>query len=90
VAKNGKIANFLGYDVYMSRNCYTANSVIHGLAGIKGDNFAYAQQIDPDSIESLRLQGRMATGVRGRVLAGVKTYRPGTLIDVNLNSTLLA
>jgi len=90
VAQNGKVGNLLGFDIYMSRNCAVVNTTVHGLAGVKGMNIAYAQQINPGSIESLRLEGRFATGVRGRVLAGIKTYRPGTLIDVNLNTTLLA
>lgn len=90
IALNGQVGQFLGFDVFMSRNCTTASSVIHGLAGVRGQNIAYAQQVNPEDIESLRLEGRFATGVRGRVLAGIKTYRPATLVDVNLNETLLA
>lgn len=90
VTLNGFAGNMFGFEVFMSANCYTESSVVHGLAGVKGYGMAFAQQINPDDIESLRLEGRFATGVRGRVLAGVATYQSGIMVDINLNTTLLA
>lgn len=90
VLTNGQIDNLLGFDVYMSNNLTTAANTIHGLAGIKEDGIAWAVQIDPNDIESLRAEGRFANLIRGRILAGHKVYRPGIVIDVNLNATLLA
>lgn len=90
VLTNGQVDTFLGFDIYASNNLATAAGTIHGLAGIKGDGIAWAVQIDPNDIESLRAEGRFATLIRGRILAGHKIYRPGIVIDVNLNATLLA
>jgi len=90
VLMNGFVHNVMGIDVYMSNNCTAASTTVHGLAGVKGDSIAYAQQIDPDSIENLRSEGRFADLVRGRVLAGIKTYRSATLVDVEFNATTIA
>lgn len=87
---NGLVDRFQGMEVYASNNLTTASSVIHGLCGVKGDGIAWKMEIDPDSIETLRAESRFATLVRGRCLAGHKVYRSGTVIDVNLNSSLLA
>lgn len=89
VLANGFVGRAFGFDLYMSLNC-AGTTTLHGLAGAKQHSIAYAQQIDPTSVEELRLEGRMASGIRGRVLAGIKTFRPATLINVNLNATLLA
>lgn len=90
IAQNGYIASAMGFDLYLSNNCVTADSKIHCMAGVKGDSIAYAQQINPESIEMLRSEGRFADLVRGRVLAGIKTYRPDTLVDVVINETAIA
>jgi len=90
VLLNGQIGRFMGFDVHMSNNLTTAATTIHALAGVKGDGIAWKVQIDPNDIESLRSEGRFATLIRGRVLAGHKVYRSGIVVDVNLNTTLLA
>lgn len=87
---NGQVGNFMGFAVHMSNNLTTVATTIHALAGIKGDGIAWQVQIDPNDIESLRAEGRFATLIRGRVLAGHKVYRPGIVVDVNLNTSLLA
>lgn len=86
---NGQVGSFMGFRVYMSNNLTTAASVIHGIAGVAQDGIAYKVQIDPNSIEQLRAQGRFASLIRGRVRAGHKVYRAAGLVDVNLNSTVL-
>jgi len=87
---NGQVGMFLGFQVFMSNNLTNASSVIHSFAGVAGDGIAWKVQIDPESIESMRAQGRFATLIRGRVRAGHKVYRSGITVDVNLNSTVLA
>jgi hypothetical protein len=86
VLQNGFVGQVMGLDLYMSNNCTSG----HGLAGVKQDNIALAIQIKPENFENVRLEGRFADGVRGRLLAGIKTYRTATLIDVNLNTTIMA
>lgn len=90
VTANGKVGDFMGFSVHMSNNLTTVGTTIHGLAGVKGDGIAWKVMIDPNDIEALRSEGRFATLVRGRCLAGHKVYRPGIVIDVNLNTSLLA
>lgn len=90
VVQNGFVGNAMGFGVYKSNNLTTANSVVHGLCGAKQDSIAWKVQVDPNSIEQLRSQGRFANLIRGRVRAGHKVYRSAALIDVNLNTTLLA
>jgi len=89
VLANGALGRAFGFDLFVSRNV-GGSTTLHGLAGVYGHSIAYAQQVNPSSIEELRAEGRFASLVRGRVLAGIKTFRSGTSIDVNLNSTLLA
>jgi hypothetical protein len=86
ILANGQVGMFMGMTVFMSNNL-TAG---HGLAGVAGDGIAYKVQIDPNSIESMRAQGRFATLIRGRIRAGHKVYRSGIVVDVNLNTSLLA
>ncbi len=90
VLLNGYVANVMGIDVYMSNNCENDGTTVHGLAGVRGDSIAYAQQINPDSIETLRSENRFADLVRGRVLAGLKTYRAETLMSVEFNPVTIA
>lgn len=90
VLENGVVGDFMGMSVKKSNNLTTAASTIHGLCGVEKDSIAWKVQVDPNSIEMLRAQGRFGNLVRGRVRAGHKVYRAGTLIDVCLNSTLLA
>lgn len=90
VAQDGMIGNVGGFDIYLSYNCTTASSVTHGIAGVKGEGIAYAQQINPDSIEVIRREGRFANLVRGRVLAGIKTYEPDRILDIAFNETTIA
>lgn len=88
---NGYMGKLGGFDIYMSNNCTSAASVTHGLVGVKGHSIAYAQQVDPNSIENVgRAEGRFADLIRGRVLCGYKVFRSATLIDLNLADTLLA
>ena len=88
--KNGFVGTILGFDVHISNNCSVVSTTTHGLAGVKQDNMALATQIDGVTAETLRLEGRISDGVRARLCGGVKTYRPGTLVDVNFNTTLIA
>jgi len=90
VLMNGYVGSAMGVEIYMSNNCETDGTTIHGMGGVKGDSIAYAQQINPDSIEYLRSEGRFADLVRGRVLAGIKTYRASTLVQVPFNVTTVA
>lgn len=90
VTLNGMVDKFMGVDVYRSTNLTTSGGVIHALAGVTGDNIAMKTLIAPESMEQMRAQGRWGTLVRGRCKAGTKVYRSDTLIDVNLNETLLA
>jgi len=87
--QNGLVAKDLfGFSVYGSRNVQ-GSSTLHGLAGVKGDGLALAVQISP-TIEKIRLEGFWADGIRARVTAGAKVYKPANVIDINLNATLLA
>ena len=88
ILANGFKGNFFGVNVYISNNCTTASSVTHGLAGIEGQTTALVYQLK--KTEALRLEGRFSDGVRMLVVGGIKTYRPEILIDVNLNSTVIA
>lgn len=89
VHSNGLVArNLFGLDVYRSRNVQ-GTTTLHGIAGVKKDGIALAVQISP-KIEKLRLEGFWADGIRARVTAGAKVFKPDHVIDINLNATLLA
>jgi hypothetical protein len=90
VSNSGLVGRFLGFDVFHSNNLTTVSTTVHGMAGVTGDGFAYGQQIDPDDIEAMRDVDQFATYIRGRALAGHKVYRAGILVDINLNTNLLA
>jgi len=87
---NGYVGKMFGFDVYTSNKCPVVSSTVHGVAGVKGDGIAGAVAIPPSEVEEIRLEGRFASGVRARALYGWKVYRPDVLVDVNLNTTLLA
>lgn len=89
-------ANAYGFEIYRSSNAVSASSVTHGIAGNKADvgeglpgSIALSIQIDPN-IEKLRLEGFWADGIRARVTAGAKVYKPARMLDINLNDSLLA
>ena len=88
IIANGFKGNFFGINVYISNNCTNETSSDHGLCGIEGQSIALVYQIK--KMEALRLEGRFSDGVRSLVVGGLKTYRPEILIDVNLNSTIMA
>ena len=90
VTVNGAVGQFMGMTLIQSNNVVNASSVDHSLCGVMGRNIALATQISPADIEDLRLEGSYGTGVRARAKWGSVVYRPETLIDVNLNETLLA
>lgn len=90
VLSNGVVGNLMGFTVHKTSNLTTVGTTIHGLAGVAGDSIASKVQIDPSSIEQFRPAQRYATLIRGRVRAGHKVYRASTLVDVNLNTNLLA
>lgn len=89
-AENGFVDNMFGFDVYVSNKCVVDGSTVHGVAGVRGDGIAGAIGIPPSELEEMRLEGRFATGIRARALYGWKVYRSETLVDINLNTTLLA
>lgn len=83
--------------VFQAPNVVEASSVAHGIAGnmpnvgmgVPG-GIACAVQIDPSQIEKLRLEGFWADGIRVRITAGAKVYRPSEMVDINLDTDLLA
>lgn len=89
-ALNGYVGKMFGFDIFTSNKCVVDGSVVHGVAGVKGDGIAGAIAIPSTEIEEIRLEGRFASGVRARALYGWKVYRSGVVVDVNLNTTLLA
>ena len=78
-----------GFNCFVTNNLTTASSVTHGLCGLVGDGIALGVQIDPQSIESMRAEGRFADLYRGRMRAGYKVYRSTAVVDVNFNSTVV-
>ena len=89
VTRNGTVGSFMGMDIIHSNNLTSSGGTTHGLCGVRSDNIALAVQVSPNNIESLRLEGKFGNGVRGRIKWGSVVYRTGTLIDVNLDDTLL-
>ena len=91
VLQNGSMGKLGGFEIFASNNCTSGGGTTHGLCGVKGNSIALANQIAPNSIQNLGpAEGQFGDLVRGRLLAGHKTYRAATLIDINLNTTLLA
>jgi len=89
-ATNGFVGKMFGFDVYTSNKVVLDSGTYHAVAGVKGDGIAGAVAIPPGEVEEIRLEGRFASGVRARALYGWKVYRSSLLVDVNLNSSLLA
>jgi hypothetical protein len=89
VALNGKVGSLMGFNIYQNGNSVSTGGVTHGIGGIEKEAIALAVRISP-AIEKLRLEGFWADGLRARVTAGVKTYKPGESVDINLNDSLLA
>jgi len=87
---NGFVGKMFGFDVYTSNKCPVVSTTVHGVAGVKGDGIAGAVAIPANEIEEIRLEGRFATGIRSRALYGWKVYRAPVVVDINLNTTLLA
>jgi hypothetical protein len=79
-----------GFNVFISNNCTTVSTTTHGLCGLVGDAIALGIQVDPSSMEMMRAEGRFADLYRGRMRAGYKVYRSDALVDVELNSTVVA
>lgn len=87
-----------GFDLILrAPNSVSAGGVTHGMAGnIPAQDrgvpgcIAAAVQIDPNSIEKLRLEGFWADGIRARLTAGAKVFKPDRAVDINLNDSLLA
>jgi len=92
IMANGVAADMtvMGWGVNFSNNLTTAAGVTHGVATVAGDGVALKVLIDPNSIESMRAEGRFGTLVRGRVKGVHGVYRSTTVIDVNFNSTVVA
>lgn len=88
--RSGVVGKFMGMDIIHSENLTNETNTNHGLCGVRGESIALAVQIDPGSIESLRLEGKFGNGIRARAKWGSIVYRPSILIDVNLNEALLA
>jgi hypothetical protein len=87
---NGYVGKMFGFDVYTSNKCPIVSTVVHGVAGVSDDGIAGAIAIPPSEVEEIRLEGRFASGIRSRALYGWKVFRSNVLVDVNLNTTLLA
>lgn len=87
---NGYVGRMFGFDVYTSNKAPVVSTVVHGIAGVKGDGIAGAVAIPPGEVEEIRLEGRFASGVRARALYGWKVYRSSVLVDVNLSTSLLS
>jgi len=79
-----------GFNCFISNNCATVSTTTHGLCGLVGDGMCLGVQIDPNSMESMRAEGRFADLYRGRMRAGHKVYRSSAVVDVELNSTVVA
>ena len=88
---NQRMFPFMGFDVYISNNLETETSSTHGFCGITGYGYALGKYITPSMVEVVgRAEGRFGDLVRGRLAAGYKIYRSAAVIDVNLNSTVVA
>jgi hypothetical protein len=79
-----------GFNCFISNNLTTVSTTTHGLCGLVGDGIALGVQIDPNSMEMMRAEGRFADLYRGRMRAGYKVYRSSALVDVEFNSTVVA
>ena len=79
-----------GFNCFISNNLTTVSTTLHGLCGLVGEGIALGKQINPSSMEQMRAESRLATLTRGRMKAGYKVYRSSALIDVELNSTVVA
>jgi hypothetical protein len=79
-----------GFNCFISNNLTTVSTTTHGLAGLVGDGIALGVQVDPNSMEMMRAEGRFADLYRGRMRAGHKVYRSAAVVDVEFNSTVVA
>jgi len=79
-----------GFNCFISNNCTTVSTTTHGLCGLVGDGIALGVQVNPASMEMMRAEGRYADLYRGRMRAGHKVYRSAAVVDVELNSTVVA
>jgi hypothetical protein len=79
-----------GFNCFISNNLTTVSTTTHGLCGLVGEGIALGKQINPESIEQFRTEGRFALATRGRMKAGYKVYRDTALVDVEINSTVVA
>ena len=79
-----------GFNCFISNNLTTVSTTTHGLCGLVGEGIALGKQISPASIEQFRTEGRFALASRGRMRAGYKVYRSTALVDVEINSTVVA
>lgn len=89
-ATNGYVGRMFGFDVFTSNKAPVVSTIVHGIAGVRGDGIAGAVAIPPTEVEEIRLEGRFASGIRARALYGWKVYRSSVLVDVNLNTNLLS
>jgi len=81
VSVNGAVANVFGIDVFMSRNLTNLTGIDQGLAGVKGQGIAI-NVLTPDLIETLRDKDGWENYVRGRLIAGYKTYQSDRVFRV--------
>ncbi len=79
-----------GFNVFISNNCNTVSTTTHGLCGLVGNGIAGTVQVDPNSIEQMRAEGRFADLYRGRMRGGHKVYKTDALVDIEFNSTVVA
>jgi len=79
-----------GFNVFISNNCTTVSTTLHGLCGLVGNGIAGITQVNPNSIETLRAEGRFADLYRGRMRGGHKVYKTDAVVDIEFNSTVVA
>jgi hypothetical protein len=78
---SGRVANSYGFNFYVSNNVSNNSTQWRIMAGAPG-SIAYVGQAN--SIESMRLDNYIATGVRGLFVYGAKVIRPDHLCTVYL------
>jgi len=90
VINGRKVMKFMGWNLMFTNQLTTASSVVHGIALVNQDAIALALQTNQASVESGRAEGRHGTWYRPRLKAAYKVYRAAGVIDINLNSTVVA
>jgi len=89
VSINGFVTRIFGMDVLMSRNLTTVTTTVHGRAGVYGEGVA-ANVLGVQEIEMLRDKDEWNSYIRGRLIAGYKTYAAARVFDVSFEDQVLA